>query len=58
MYLSIYFFFFWWDYGLNSGLNEDHSLKPAWANSLGNPILKTPNTKQDGGVAQAVRAPV
>jgi hypothetical protein len=25
---------------------EDRGLKPAWANSLRNPILKIPNTKQ------------
>jgi hypothetical protein len=33
---------------------EDHSSKPAWANSLQNPISKIPNTKRAGGVAQGV----
>jgi hypothetical protein len=25
---------------------EDHDLKPAWANSLWNPVLKIPNLKE------------
>jgi hypothetical protein len=34
---------------------EDHSLKPAWANSSWDPILKIPNTKNRvGKVAQGV----
>jgi hypothetical protein len=33
---------------------EDHSLKPAWANSSGDPNFKIPNTKRAGGVAQSV----
>jgi hypothetical protein len=31
---------------------EDRSLKPAWANSSQDPILKKPITKRAGGVAQ------
>jgi hypothetical protein len=31
---------------------EDHGLKPAWANSLRDPISKIPITKRAGGVAQ------
>jgi hypothetical protein len=41
---------------------EDHSSKPAWVNSLWDPILKNPITKnRAGGVAQSegrVQAPV
>jgi hypothetical protein len=33
---------------------EDHGSKPAWANSSQDPILKIPNTKRTGGVAQGV----
>jgi hypothetical protein len=33
---------------------EDHSLKPAQANSLQDPISKIPNIKRTGGVAQGV----
>jgi hypothetical protein len=33
---------------------EDHSLRPAWANSSRAPILKNPITKRAGGVAQGV----
>jgi hypothetical protein len=33
---------------------EDHSLKPAQANSLWDPILKNPSQKSAGGVAQGV----
>jgi hypothetical protein len=33
---------------------EDRSLKPAWANSSGDPISKTLSTKRVGGVAQGV----
>jgi hypothetical protein len=36
---------------------EDHGLKPAWANSLQDPISKTPSythKKRSGGVAQDV----
>jgi hypothetical protein len=29
-------------------------LKPAWANSSRDPILKIPNTKKAGGVAQGI----
>jgi hypothetical protein len=29
---------------------ENHGLKPAWANSSQDPILKTPITKKAGGV--------
>jgi hypothetical protein len=31
---------------------QDCGLKPAWANSLRDPISKKPNTKRAGGVAQ------
>jgi hypothetical protein len=31
---------------------EDHVLRPAWANSLGNPISKNPSQKKAGGVAK------
>jgi hypothetical protein len=31
---------------------EDYSSKPAWANSLRDPISKIPITKRAGGVAQ------
>jgi hypothetical protein len=33
---------------------EDHSLKPAQANSLRDSISKIPNTKRAGGVAQGI----
>jgi hypothetical protein len=33
---------------------ENHSSKPAQANSSQDPILKIPNTKMAGGVAQSV----
>jgi hypothetical protein len=33
---------------------EDHGSKPAWVNSLKDPILKTPSQKKAGGVAQGV----
>jgi hypothetical protein len=33
---------------------EDSSSKPAWANSLRDPISKIPNTKRAGGVAQGL----
>jgi hypothetical protein len=33
---------------------EDCGSKPAWANSLRDPILKIPNAKRAGGVAQDV----
>jgi hypothetical protein len=33
---------------------EDHGLKPTWANSSGNPILKNPSEKRAGGAAQGV----
>jgi hypothetical protein len=33
---------------------EDGDLKPAWENSSQDPILKIPNTKRAGGVAQGV----
>jgi hypothetical protein len=33
---------------------EDHSSKPAWANSSRDPILKKPSQKRAGGVAQGV----
>jgi hypothetical protein len=33
---------------------EDHRLKPAWANSSQGPILKKPIKKRAGGVAQGV----
>jgi hypothetical protein len=33
---------------------EEHSLKPAWANSSQNPISKIPNTKRASGVAQGI----
>jgi hypothetical protein len=33
---------------------EDCSLKPAWANSSWDPILKKPSQKRAGGVAQGV----
>jgi hypothetical protein len=33
---------------------KDHSSKPAQANSSRDPILKIPNTKRAGGVAQDV----
>jgi hypothetical protein len=35
-----------------SGDEEDSGLKPAWANSLGDPFSKIPITKRAGGVAQ------
>jgi hypothetical protein len=31
---------------------ENHGLKPAWANSSWDPVLKIPNTKRAGGGAQ------
>jgi hypothetical protein len=33
---------------------EDHGSKPAQANSVRDPILKIPNTKRVGGMAQGV----
>jgi hypothetical protein len=33
---------------------DDWSSKPAWANSLRDPILKKPITKKDSSVAQGV----
>jgi uncharacterized protein YjeT (DUF2065 family) len=33
---------------------EDRDLKPAWANSAWDPILKKPITKMAGGVAEGV----
>jgi hypothetical protein len=33
---------------------KDHGSKPARTNSSQDPILKTPNTKKDGGVVQVV----
>jgi hypothetical protein len=33
---------------------EDHNSKPAWVNSSQDPILKIPNTKRAGRVAQVV----
>jgi hypothetical protein len=33
---------------------EDHGLKPAWGNSLGDTISKKPPQKRAGGVAQGV----
>jgi hypothetical protein len=38
---------------------ENGGLKPAWENSLQDPISKIPNTKRAGGVAQPwVQAPI
>jgi hypothetical protein len=36
-------------------VKEDHGLKPAWANSSQELILKIPNMKRAGGVAQGIR---
>jgi hypothetical protein len=33
---------------------EDRGSKPAWTNSLQDPILKIPNAKRAGGVAQGL----
>jgi hypothetical protein len=35
---------------------EDHSSKPAWANSLGDPISKKPSQNRAGGVVQVVES--
>jgi hypothetical protein len=37
---------------------EDHCLKPAWADSSQDPILKIPNTKQDWQSGSSGRVPV
>jgi hypothetical protein len=34
---------------------EDHSSRPTWANSLRDPILKIPNTKQGWGSDSSVQ---
>jgi hypothetical protein len=39
---------------LGSRDQEDGILKPAWANSLWNPISKKPNTNRAGGLTQVI----
>jgi hypothetical protein len=48
---------YWLRWGLNpsysGGRDQDCGLKPAWANSLQDPISKNPSQKLVGGVAQS-----
>jgi hypothetical protein len=40
---------------LGSRDQDNYSLKPVWANSSWDPILKLPNAKRTGGIAQGVQ---